>query len=336
MKRTSKKVLVLLLALTLTVSLLAGCQTAAESEAAPAESEAAMSEAAGSEVAMSEATGDAEAVRGPIVVSSKDFTEALFYGEITKQYLESLGYEVEDRMNLGPTPICRTAIKGDEIDLYWDYTNGVIQTEELSEAMLGYEESYEFIKEYDAENYDILWGAPTEVNTAYVLMASGPFAEENDLVTISDVKAMIEAGEPVRTFFGLETWERSDGIAGLMEHYDFEFDESLLTTGMTGLDHEALANDEADIAMGLATQGQIASFGHVVLEDDMGFFSTYMPSYMVRGEIAEAYPTLMEEMDVLCPLLNDEVLQQVNLEVEVDGRSVQEVATEFLTENGLI
>ncbi len=327
MKHTTKKMLGLALALTLTASLFAGCQSTTESEAAPAESAAAGSEAA---------EGNAEAVRGPIVVSSKDFTETLFYGEITKQYLESLGYEVEDRLNLGPTPICRTAIKGDEIDIYWDFTNAIVELEELSEERLSFEESYDFVKTFDAENNNILWGAPTDVNNTYCLITTREFAEANDLVTISDLKALIESGEPVSTFFGLETWERPDGVAGLMEHYDFEFDEELLTNGMSGLDYEALANGEADVAMGLTTQGQIVAMDLVILEDDLDFFNTYMLSYMVREEIAEAYPTLMEEMDVLAPLLTEEVLQEVNLAVDMDGRSVQEVAEEFLTENGLI
>ena len=57
-----------------------------------------------------------------VVVSSKIDTEGGVLGNIIKQVLEANDIPVEDRIQLGGTPIVRQAITAGEIDIYPEYT----------------------------------------------------------------------------------------------------------------------------------------------------------------------------------------------------------------------
>jgi len=56
-----------------------------------------------------------------IRIGSKDFTESLIVSEIYALALEDAGYQVERKMDIAGS-IIHTAITGDEIDLYPEYT----------------------------------------------------------------------------------------------------------------------------------------------------------------------------------------------------------------------
>ena len=319
-----KKSLILLLIFTLVVTLFAGCAT----EDAPSEEPA--------DDPGVEEPAEPQVNRGKVVVSSKEWTEPLVLGEITMQYLEYLGYDVEDRTALGPTPLLRDAMKADEIDIYWEYTSTVLVFEAGFEQAESLEMSHSLVKEWDLAENNIIWGAPTTANNTYVLITTPEFAEENGFSTTSELAALINDGVPVRAFFGLETFERPDGVLGMEKFYGFEFDRNLLTTGMSGLDHETLRQGKTDVAMALSTQGQIKRFNEFVVEDDKGFFPPYMACYTLRGEVADENPMLVEEMDALSPYITNENLISMNDAVELDGESASDVAERFLKENGLI
>ena len=62
------------------------------------------------------------AANAQVVVSSKIDTEGGVLGNIIKQVLEANDIPVEDRIQLGGTPIVREAITAGEIDIYPEYT----------------------------------------------------------------------------------------------------------------------------------------------------------------------------------------------------------------------
>jgi len=68
---------------------------------------------------------------GPVVViGSKNFTEQVILGEIVAGVLESRGFTVEHRLNLGGTTLCHEALRSGQLDLYVEYT-GTALTEVL-------------------------------------------------------------------------------------------------------------------------------------------------------------------------------------------------------------
>ena len=54
-------------------------------------------------------------------VGSKEFTEQLVLGEITKQVLTNAGADVSDQIGLEGSTAARNALKSGDIDMYWEY-----------------------------------------------------------------------------------------------------------------------------------------------------------------------------------------------------------------------
>ena len=110
-----------------------------------------------------------------IVVGGKNFTEQLILAEMTEQLLEAEGFDVEKRDGLGSTVLREAQVNG-QVDLYWEYTGTSLVTYNKVEEQLGPQETYERVKELDAEK-GIVWLEPSAANNTYALMMEAQDAE---------------------------------------------------------------------------------------------------------------------------------------------------------------
>lgn len=133
----------------------------------------------------------AEKEGATIVVSSKNWTEQLILGSITVQLLENHGYDVRDRTSLGSTAVLRNAIESDQIDIYWEYTGTTLMTSMGEEGIVGAEEAYTKVKDWDKETHNIHWLNFAEANNTYTLLMREERAAELNLQTISQLAEYI-------------------------------------------------------------------------------------------------------------------------------------------------
>jgi osmoprotectant transport system substrate-binding protein len=122
-----------------------------------------------------------------------------------------------------------------------------------------------------------------------------------------------------------------DGYEAFKTTYGFDFQR--VYPMQVGLVYDALQADEMDIVLGYSTDGRIASYDLVVLEDDMQLFPPYDASPVATKEILEAYPELETILLKLEDTLTDEMMQAMNYEVDNDLVEAQTVAQNFLEEN---
>ena len=276
---------------------------------------------------------------GPtITVSSKAWTEQLILGEMLLELFEANGYPVEDQLGLGETPTLRPALKSGQIDVYWEYTGSILMTEMGEEQMSQEEEAYNKVKQWDEEENDIIWLDYAPANNTYTLMMKEERANSLGLESISDLADYVNSGEEdLILATNIEFFEREeDGIPGLERMYGFEFDRDAMVFVTTGLTYDALRNDDADVAMGFATDGRIPAFNFINLEDDKGFFPIYNPAPTIRSEILEAYPELPDLISKVSQELDDATLAELNRRVDMDKEEPDEVARDFLAEIGLL
>ncbi|HIE12081.1 MAG TPA: glycine/betaine ABC transporter substrate-binding protein [Desulfotomaculum sp.] len=127
---------------------------------------------------------------------------------------------------------------------------------------------------------------------------------------------------------------RPDGLPELQKRYGFEFEEvQVMDLGIT---YGALKDKKVAAAMGFATDGRIAAFNLVNLEDDKQFFPVYNPAPVVRKEVMDKYPELEEILGKIGPLLDTDTMISLNAEVDIDAKDPKEVARQWLLEQGLI
>ena len=167
-------------------------------------------------------------------------------------------------------------------------------------------------------------------------MMNQDLAQNLKITSISDLAAYVNKN-PKHLIFGMnaEFWGRPDGFKKLMKLYGFRVSVSNIKKMATGLTYQALKQGETQVSMGFSTDGRIAAWGFVNLEDDQKFFPVYNPAPVARKKILETYPEIAQ---ILLPLtqLTTRDLQELNKAVDVDQQSVHSAAQDWLKSKGLI
>jgi osmoprotectant transport system substrate-binding protein len=269
-----------------------------------------------------------------IVVGGKNFTEQQIMAAMTSKLLEENGFEVDTRAGLGTAPL-RQAQEAGQIDVYWEYTGTSLITFNKVEERMDAAQTYETVKRLDAEK-GLVWLDPSAANNTYAFAMRRADAEEKGIAAITDVAAKINDGETLSFASNAEFYARADGLAPLEETYGFAFGRPNIVRMDTGLVYQALRDEQVDIGLVFATDGRIPAFDFVVLADDLGHFPAYALTPVVRAEVLEANPTLADLLNGLSAELDDATMARLNAQVDVDKRTVEDVAASFLQEKGLI
>lgn len=274
------------------------------------------------------------AAAAEITVGGKNFTEQQILSNMTSQYLEGLGYDVENRAGMG-SAVLRQAQENGQIDLYWEYTGtSLINYNDVTER-LGPEETYERVKELDAEK-GLVWLEPSAANNTYALAMREADAEERGIASLSDLAQAVNDGEELTFALNAEFYAREDGWRPLQQAYDFRVSRDDVKRMDSGLVYPALRDGDVEVGLVFATDGRIPAFDFRVLEDDKGYFPAYALTPVVRQETLEANPDLAEQMNALSSLLDDETMAELNARVDVERETIEDVAQSFLEENELL
>ena len=106
------------------------------------------------------------------------------------------------------------------------------------------------------------------------------------------------------------------------------------------LKYAAAEKGSFDVTEVYATDGLNRKANLKVLEDDRSFFPDYNGAFLVRQDtfarFAEAAPNLEEVLNRLAGQIANEDMVEMTYQVDVMGRSVDDVAQEFLESRGLL
>lgn len=265
----------------------------------------------------------------PVVVASKPFAESYILAEMFAQLLEARGVAVDRRPGLGATEIAFQALRTGAIDVYPEYTGtGLLAI--LGERPAADPDSV-FARVFTVfrDRYSVRWLPPLGFENTYAIAVRQQTARDLGLRTLSDLaraRGRLRAGL-TPDFIG-----RDDGLPGLMKHYGFSPRE--VRSLLPAVKYRALAEGEVDIIDGYSTDGLIARYELVVLEDDRRFFPPYEAAALVGPDIQRSAPRVVAILSELSGRIDVRFMRSLNRRVEVDGESVQRVAESALTELG--
>jgi glycine betaine/choline ABC-type transport system substrate-binding protein len=265
-----------------------------------------------------------------VTIVHKNYTEQRIMGEALGQYLESKGIEAEVK-ELGGTLLCWNSIKSGDADLYPEYTGTTYGAIFNQTDNIGPDATYNYVKENSEKEFGITWLEPFGFNNTYVLSVTQDLVDEYGVKNISDLEPIADqlvlGGDqefPVR---------EGDGYPALIRTYGFEFKEY---KGMDqGITTQALLEGQIDINTYYSTDGRIAKYGFVNLEDDKNVFPPYFCTPIMTVEYANEHPDVVEALNALGNKFSNEDMQKYNLMVD-EGASVKSVATQMLQDKGLI
>ena len=269
-----------------------------------------------------------------IVVGGKNFTEQQIMSEMTTQLLKAKGFTVDKRAGLGTAPL-RQAQEAGQIDVYWEYTGTSLinfnkVTEKLDPAA-----TYAKVKELDAAK-GLVWLNPSKANNTYALAMRASDAAQKGIRTLSDLATREKSGQRLKFGCNAEFYARADGLKPMQEAYGFEFPREDVVRMDTGLVYQALRDGQVDVGLVFATDGRVPAFNFVILRDDKGFFPTYAMTPVIRKETLDKNPKLAEILNGLSAKLDDATMAKLNASVDVDKKTVEEVAAGFLKGQGLV
>lgn len=273
-----------------------------------------------------------------ITVGGKNFTEQYLLPEMAKALLEKNGFEVELKTGL-PTNMARKAVLTGEVDFYYEYTGTaytVFFKQDDPQIMSDPQAVYEWVKKKDAGE-DLVWLTPVKMNNTYTLMMKKAQAEKLGITSISDLAAYVGKNPKDLTVgVGTEFWNRPDGYKKLARVYGLDFPFDKIKKMSDGLAYQALKDGQINVGMGFATDGRIAAFGFVNLEDDRQFFPVYNPAPVVREEALKKYPEIEKILKPLAESLGTAEMQNMNKAVDVEHKPESDVAKSWLKEKGLL
>lgn len=276
-----------------------------------------------------------------IVVGSKMDTEGAILGYIQLLALEHAGLKVEDRIETGPTLIVRRALLYGEVDGYIEYTGtalvnfmGVHQMRILSNA----DSAYETIREWDARKNQIIWLHPfSGINNTYTVMMRRTSAEQLNIHTITDFANYLHSGKPLRFGSDHEFAAREDGLIGLAQTYGFyNLPNFQVNQFDAGLMYQTLAQGSIDAAIGYSTDGRIAAFDLITLEDDKQFFPVYNPTPTYRKGTLEKFPEIEKILNTIAGLITAEEIREMNYQHDVKLIRPKILAHDWLRKKNLL
>ena len=100
-----------------------------------------------------------------------------------------------------------------------------------------------------------------------------------------------------------------------------------------GLVYDAVEAGKMDIVLGYSTDGRIASYDLVMLEDDRPFFPPYDAAPVVDNKVLADTPHLKEALNKLGHTISTENMQELNYEADNNLVEPSVVAQRFLQEN---
>lgn len=273
-----------------------------------------------------------------IVVGGKNYTEQYLLTELSKQLLASKGFAVTVKNGVGSS-IARQALETGMVDLYFEYT-GTAYTVYFKQSdpavMNDSQKAYDYVKAQDAPK-GLTWLDRAPLNNTYTLMMRKSVVEAENIRTISDLGERYKKNKKAHILaVNAEFWERPDGIKKLMKVYGFRVAAASIKKMDVGITYLALKNKQVDVAMGYSTDGRIAAFDLVNLDDDMHFFPVYNPAPVVRQDILKKYPEIEAIMSSMTEKLTAEEMMALNMKVDVDHQSVTDTATAWLKANNLL
>ena len=285
-------------------------------------------------------SGDIDLSDAEYTVGSKEFTEQLILGQITLQALEAAGATVNDQTGLAGSVAAREALESGEIDMYWEYTGtGWITYLGHTDPVPGRQEQFEAVAKEDLEKNDIKWlEPPAPANNTYAFAVRSEAYKDLGVKTISDFKQLIEERPEEATIcVGTEFSTRDDGLPGVEETYGFQFPTENVVKMDEGQIYQATdEGDRCNYGEVFATDGRIEGLGLELVEDPKGFFPLYNPALQVRKDVYEEYPQLEKLFAPISKKLTTETLQNLNTQVDIEGQLPEEVAEQWLSDNGFI
>jgi len=259
-----------------------------------------------------------------IVVGSQAYYSNEIIAEIYAQALEAEGFTVERNFSIGQRDAYMPALESGEVQLFPEYTGNLLQFFDPEATATTPDEVYAALEEALPEGLAVLDQSTATDQDSYNVTAA--FAQENNLSSLADLASV---SVPLTLGGPPELEERPYGPSGLQEKYGVPV--GFAATGDTTV--EDLLAGTVNIANVYSADPRIQTEDLVTLDDPEGLFLASNVVPLVNSEIAGE---IADVINAVSAKLTPEGLVALNVQSTVDQRSSDDIAAQWLEENGLL
>ena len=284
-------------------------------------------------------SGSSTEDKGSLVLGGQDFTEMQIMASIYEQLLKDAGYTVRKQLVSTRKVYLKELQKG-SIDIVPEYAGSI--TDELNIAANGpnakqvssndIDETMEALRKL-LEPDGLTALEPAEATDQNAFATTTDFAEENDLTTLTDLGEM---GQPITLAASEDCSSRPDCAIGLKNVYDIEIQDILPLGFGTPQTKDSVTKGESQLGLVGTSDGSLDQLGLVILEDDKGLQVSQNLVPVVSQQVIEQNPDVADTLNGLSEKLTTEDLAEMNAAVDLDRQRPEDVAQQFLEEQGLI
>ncbi|MBH0053969.1 MULTISPECIES: ABC transporter substrate-binding protein [unclassified Salinibacterium] len=267
-------------------------------------------------------SSDDNASSDTIVVGSQAYYSNEIIAEIYSQALENAGFDVDRQFQIGQRDAYLPALESGEVDIMPEYTGNLLQFYSADTTATASDEVYAELADALPESLTVLDQASATDQDSYNVTAD--FAAANSLVTLADLAGVSD----LKLGGNAELEERPYGPAGLQDTYGATV--SFTATGDTTVD--ALVAGTINIANVYSADPRIQTENLVSLTDPEGLFLASNVVPLVNADIADS---VADVLNAVSAKLTPEGLVALNVQSTVDKMSSDDIASAWLSENGL-
>ena len=245
---------------------------------------------------------------------------------------ENTDMTVTVKPNFGKTTFLYEALKKGDIAIYPEFTGTVTESLLKPAPQVGHdpETVYQAARDGIKQQDDLALLKPMAYQNTYAVAVPRKIAQEYALKTISDLKKVegqLKAG------FTLEFNDREDGNKGLQKVYGLNLQVSTMEPALR---YQAIQSGDIQITDAYSTDAELARYDLVVLEDDKQLFPPYQGAPLMKTALLEKHPELEAVLNKLAGKITEKQMSQMNYQVGVEGKSANQVARDFLIQEGII
>jgi len=232
------------------------------------------------EAATSIVPADAPSIDRPIRVGAKTFTEQYILAALITAQLERHGFNARRTESLGST-IVFEALANDDLDVYVDYS-GTIWANAMKRTDTA--PPWQVLAQMNAwlaQARGVRCLGPLGFENAYALAMRREQAERLGIETIEDLaehSADMSIGGDYE-FFGRPEWTTIRDTYGMNFQQQTSFDSSIM--------YQAVAEGQVDVIAAFSSDGRIAAFDLVVLEDTRQVIPPYDAVLLLGPAVAD-------------------------------------------------
>ncbi|WP_309647525.1 glycine betaine ABC transporter substrate-binding protein [Nocardioides sp.] len=280
-------------------------------------------------------TGSGGSTGGQVTLASQSFDEAALITAMYAALLEDTGYEVETRL-----VDTRGAYLGEfpgTVDIVPEYLAGLgdelnVEINGEGAAAVSTSDTQETVDAMAPllEEKGITLLETSEASSQNAYFVTQEFSDAEGVTALSDLE-----GQAVTLAAAPDCKGRADCEAGLTEVYGM--DVTLLPLGYASPQtYQSVIDGESQLGQTGTFDGSLEAQGLVLLEDDRGIQPAQNLVPAVSDEFLGEHPDVEDTLNGLMEVLDNDTLGALLLQVTVDRETVEDVAQQFLTDEGLL